>query len=73
MKPAADAMAEVAKVSTHSFYSSPTASQLAAVRALDGRGDAWVREMRDRYRESGEAARMLMASTRACSTVQTCR
>ena len=52
----ADAMAEAAKISTHSFYSSPTASQLAAVRALDGRGDAWVREMRDRYRTSGEAA-----------------
>jgi N-succinyldiaminopimelate aminotransferase len=56
----AAAMADVAKVSTHSFYSSPTASQLAAVRALDGRGDAWVREMRERYREAGDdAARRL--------------
>jgi N-succinyldiaminopimelate aminotransferase len=52
----AAAMAQVAKVSTHSFYSSPTASQLAGVRALDGRGDAWVRDMRERYRASGEAA-----------------
>ncbi len=33
---------ELVKVSTHSFYSAPTASQLAACRALDGRGDAWI-------------------------------
>jgi len=46
-------MSEVCKVSTHSFYSTPTASQLAATRALDGRGDAWVRDVREQYRALG--------------------
>ena len=44
------------KVSTHAFYATPTASQLAAVRALDGRGDAWVADVRERYREAGDRA-----------------
>ncbi len=49
-------VAELCKVSTHSFYSTPTASQLAALRALDGRGDAWVDDVRPRYREMGNRA-----------------
>jgi N-succinyldiaminopimelate aminotransferase len=49
-------MAELCKVSTHSFYSTPTASQIVACRALDGRGDAWVSDVRERYRELGFAA-----------------
>lgn len=49
-------MAGLRKVSTHSFYSTPTASQIAAVRALDGRGDAWVDRVRPRYREMGGRA-----------------
>jgi len=49
-------MAEVCKVSTHSFYSTPTASQIAACRALDGRGDAWIDEVRGAYREAGRLA-----------------
>ncbi len=44
------------KVSTHSFYSTPTASQIAAVRALDGRGDAWIADVKPRYRAMGEQA-----------------
>jgi N-succinyldiaminopimelate aminotransferase len=52
----AEAMNYLCKVSTHSFYSTPTASQLAACRALDGRGDAWVRDVRGRYLESGSRA-----------------
>jgi N-succinyldiaminopimelate aminotransferase len=49
-------MAEFTKVSTHSFYSTPTASQLAAARALDGRGDAWIAAAKPIYRELGERA-----------------
>ncbi len=47
-------MAEVRKVSTHTFYSTPTASQIAALRALAGPGDRWVGEARERYREIGD-------------------
>ncbi len=46
-------MDELGKVSTHSFYSTPTASQIAAHRALDGRGDAWIQDVRERYRATG--------------------
>ncbi len=42
---------QLGKVSIHSFYSTPTASQLAALRALDGRGDAWIADVRERYRQ----------------------
>lgn len=49
-------IAEFTKVSTHSFYSTPTASQLAACRALDGRGDAWIAAAKPLYRELGERA-----------------
>ncbi len=50
------AMAEVRKVATHSFYSAPTASQLAALRALGGAGDAWVARAREAYRDLGKKA-----------------
>lgn len=46
-------MGELRKVVTHSFYSTPTASQIAALRALGGPGDAWVEEARGQYRETG--------------------
>ncbi|ANM31574.1 hypothetical protein ABI59_21425 [Acidobacteria bacterium Mor1] len=46
-------LAELIKVSTHAFYSTPTASQLAALRALDGRGDRWVDGIRPQYLELG--------------------
>jgi N-succinyldiaminopimelate aminotransferase len=58
----ATAMGELRKVATHTFYSTPTASQLAAVAALgaspgsgDGNspGDAWAAAARDQYRETG--------------------
>jgi N-succinyldiaminopimelate aminotransferase len=52
----AEVVREIAKVSTHSFYSAPTASQLAACRALDGRGDAWVARVRPQYLEMGRRA-----------------
>lgn len=49
-------MANVRKVSTHTFYSTPTAAQIAAHRALGGPGDAWVAAARAKYAEVGRAA-----------------
>jgi len=48
-----DRMTWLSKVSLHSFYSTPTASQVVALRALDGRADGWVADARARYREIG--------------------
>jgi len=41
------------KVSIHSFYSTPTASQLAALRVLGPAGDRWIEQAREKYRELG--------------------
>lgn len=49
-------MAELRKVSTHTFYSTPTAAQLAAVAALAGPGDAWAAAAAVQYAETGRAA-----------------
>ncbi len=56
----AAAVAELRKIGTHSFYSTPTASQLAALRVLGPRGDAWVARARELYQQAGErtAARL---------------
>jgi N-succinyldiaminopimelate aminotransferase len=52
-------MAEVRKLHTHSTYSAPTPSQLAALAALRG-GDAWLDETRALYQRAGDdAARVL--------------
>lgn len=48
-----EVMGDLRKVSTHSFYSTPTASQLAAQRVLAGAGEPWVRKAREHYREVG--------------------
>ncbi len=62
-------MPDLCKVSTHSFYSTPTASQLAAQRALDGRGDAWIARIKGQYLEAGtRAARRLGLDPPAGST-----
>ena len=54
-----DAVAQAHKMGVHTVYHAPTASQLAALRALRG-GAAWVREARAAYRRAGEdAARVL--------------
>lgn len=51
---------QVLKASTFTYYSTPTAAQLAGVRALGPAGDAWVAAARARYAELGrEAARVL--------------
>ena len=52
----AEPMAQVLKVATHTFYAAPTASQIAALRVLEGRGDRWIAEAREGYRRTGEAA-----------------
>jgi len=50
-----DAMAEVRKVSTHTFYSAPTASQLAGARALED-GAQWLARARGLYQKAGNDA-----------------
>jgi aspartate/methionine/tyrosine aminotransferase len=52
----AEAVAQLRKVSTHSFYSAPTAAQLAGQRVLEGPGDAWVAETAALYRDTGAKA-----------------
>jgi len=52
----ASVMPDLCKVSTHSFYSTPTASQLAAIRALAGPGDAWVAQVKPQYEAMGRQA-----------------
>lgn len=50
------AVRQLLKVAVHTFYSTPTASQLAALEVLGPKGDAWIREARERYREMGRSA-----------------
>ena len=50
-----DAIAEMRKVSTHTVYCAPAASQVAAWRALE-KGGAWLDRARKLYREAGEDA-----------------
>lgn len=53
------AVAQAMKISTHTFYAAPTASQVAALRALRG-GDEWVATARSLYEAAGrDAARVL--------------
>ena len=51
----AEHIAACRKISTHIFYSAPTAGQLAGLRALD-EGGAWLEAARDSYRDAGWAA-----------------
>lgn len=52
----AAAMKELRKIGVHSFYSTPTASQIAALRVLQGPGAAWIGRAREEYRAVGERA-----------------
>ncbi len=52
----AAAIAEALKLSTHTVYAAPTAAQLAALRILEGKGDAWVARTREAYGELGAHA-----------------
>jgi N-succinyldiaminopimelate aminotransferase len=51
-----EVMAELRKVSTHSFYSTPTASQLAAEAVLAGPGREWIAHARESYQAAGRQA-----------------
>ena len=53
------AVAASRKILTHTVYSTPTAAQIAGARALEGEGDAWVRNALEAYRGLG-----LMAAER---------
>jgi aspartate/methionine/tyrosine aminotransferase len=48
-----EAVEQLKKIGLHSFYSTPTASQIAALRVLSGPGEAWVAQAREQYRETG--------------------
>ena len=52
----AGSMGDLRKVSTHGFYSTPTASQLAGLAALSPAGDAWIENARGLYAETGAKA-----------------
>lgn len=52
----AEAMRQVRKVGTHTFYCAPTAAQLAGLRCLGAAGDAWIARAREQYRATGTAA-----------------
>ncbi|MDH3744831.1 MAG: pyridoxal phosphate-dependent aminotransferase, partial [Acidobacteriota bacterium] len=52
----ADLMSEVRKVSTHTFYSTPTAAQIAALNAMEGPGQQWIDAAREQYRQTGRRA-----------------
>lgn len=51
-----DIVGAMRKVSTHTFYSTPTASQLAALKALGSIGDAWIENARSHYHDLGRMA-----------------
>jgi N-succinyldiaminopimelate aminotransferase len=54
--PPGGALGPLRKVATHSYYSAPTAAQVAGARVLaEGRGDAWAERAGRGYREVGEA------------------
>jgi aspartate/methionine/tyrosine aminotransferase len=52
----ARAMTELRKIGLHSFYSTPTASQIAALRVLRGPGAGWVEQARESYLAAGTRA-----------------
>lgn len=51
-----DRMVDLRKVATHTFYSTPTAAQIAAARALAGPGLEWARSACELYAETGRRA-----------------
>jgi N-succinyldiaminopimelate aminotransferase len=52
----AESIEQLRKVSIHTFYSTPTASQVVALRALQGAADQWLSDAREQYRRLGVAA-----------------
>lgn len=54
-----DAIAETAKIGTHTYYAAPTPAQRVALIALR-EGASWVADARARYQEVGDAAASLL-------------
>lgn len=52
----AEPMKEVLKICTHTAYSAPTPAQMAAWKVLGQAGDAWIRETRKDYADTGRRA-----------------
>lgn len=50
------AVDELRKIGMHSFYSTPTASQIAALRAMGEAGTRWIENARRLYKETGDRA-----------------
>ena len=62
-------MTEIRKVGAHTFYSAPTGSQIAALRALQGHADEWLETAQGLYRQLGaESADRLGVDTPEGST-----
>jgi len=55
---------ECAKVSRHTFYSAPTAGQMAALSALRD-GDSWLENARTSYEKAGNRAAEILGVSRA--------
>lgn len=51
-----DAIAAMGRIATNTYYSVTTASQLAALNALNGAGAPWVAAAREKYAELGRMA-----------------
>jgi aspartate/methionine/tyrosine aminotransferase len=54
-----DAVRHAEKISTHTFYSAPTAGQIAGLRALRD-GGPWIEDARTRYRAVAEATAAML-------------
>jgi aspartate/methionine/tyrosine aminotransferase len=50
------AVRELRKIGMHSFYSTPTAAQIAALRVMGEAGDAWIARARAQYQATGAQA-----------------
>ncbi|MEZ4451184.1 MAG: pyridoxal phosphate-dependent aminotransferase [Nannocystaceae bacterium] len=50
------AIAQARKIAAHTFYSTPTAAQLAALEVLGARGERWIADAKARYQAVGDAA-----------------
>lgn len=51
-----EAVDALRKIGMHSFYSTPTAAQIAALRALGDAGTRWIENARGLYKEAGDRA-----------------
>jgi N-succinyldiaminopimelate aminotransferase len=52
----AAAVTELRKIGLHSFYSTPTAAQIAALRVMGEPGERWIANARASYKKAGDQA-----------------